>query len=133
MLHCALSFALNSMPEDIGGVSYNCIPRETLELMNYIKDNLCCDVDIGQIARLSPQAISGRRRQFKCYMGMSPHQYHLQERMRLAQELLMDPGMTVAEVAKVLGFHDRGYFAKAFKRCFGCSPEHWRETNGRGD
>ena len=129
LLHHDLSIALDNIPRDTGGISYNSIPYEVLELVNYIKDNLCCDVDIGQMARLSPRAITGKRRQFKRYMGMSPHQYHLRERMSLAQELLREPNLSVSDVADVLGFEDRGYFTRVFKSRFGCSPEHWRELN----
>lgn len=133
LVYHALSVVLRTMPMAAGAVSYDSIPHEVLELVNYIKDNSCCDVDIGQVARLSSQAITGRRRQFKRYMGISPHQYHLRERMRLAQDLLRAPNLTVADVAGVLGFADPGYFTRVFKNHFGCCPERWREAIRRGE
>ena len=42
--------------------------------------------------------------------------------MERARELLMTPGMTVAQAAELVGYQDAFYFSKRFKNHFGVSP-----------
>lgn len=49
-------------------------------------------------------------------------------RLALAGELLMrHPGLPVAEVARRAGFADPSYFARSFRRRFGCAPSRFRD------
>ena len=60
-------------------------------------------------------------RKFKDNIGMTPHQFLLQEKIRKAQLLLAD-SMTIVEVANILGFYDQSHFNKSFKKIVGISP-----------
>ena len=49
-------------------------------------------------------------------------------RLALAGELLMrHPGLPVAEVERRAGFADPSYFARSFRRRFGCAPSRFRD------
>ena len=56
--------------------------------------------------------------------GMSPMRYVQQRRLACAREDLLRaaPGMTVAEIARRLGFVAAGRFSLAYRQCFGESP-----------
>lgn len=60
-------------------------------------------------------------RQFKKEMGLTPHQFQLQCRIRKAQKLLLER-KTVTEVAFEMGFCDQSHFDKSFKKLVGMSP-----------
>jgi AraC-like DNA-binding protein len=53
-------------------------------------------------------------------------------RSELAQHLLRDTDLPVAEVAWFLGYSDPTVFARAFRRWSDASPSDWRAQRGRG-
>jgi AraC-like DNA-binding protein len=61
---------------------------------------------------------------FRAAQGMSPMAYVQQRRLARAREDLLraDPGTTIAEVARRLGFSAAGRFSLAYRRCFGETP-----------
>ncbi len=60
-------------------------------------------------------------RKFKENIGLTPHQFVIQEKIRKAQLLLAD-GLTIIEVSNILGFYDQSHFNKCFKKIVGISP-----------
>lgn len=62
------------------------------------------------------------RRGFQELFGMSPLRYLTQLRMQQARYLLQQGTLSVAEVARTVGYGSLGHFAAAFKREFGITP-----------
>jgi signal transduction histidine kinase/DNA-binding response OmpR family regulator len=58
--------------------------------------------------------------------GMSTMQYLRAKRMLLAKQLLLNPGLTVADVATEVGFDDPKYFSRVFSEEFGTTPQNFR-------
>lgn len=48
------------------------------------------------------------------------------KRIAFAHELLMTSSFNIAEVAQACGYHDAGYMARQFKKCYGESPRKYR-------
>jgi two-component system response regulator YesN len=65
---------------------------------------------------------------FRKKYGKSVMSYVLEERMKLAAELLSERGQTVAFVAASCGFSDVEYFSKTFKNYYGKPPSLWRSN-----
>jgi len=61
-------------------------------------------------------------------VGVPPGTYLTDWRMTVAAELLADPDLTVAAVARRVGYADAFGFSEAFKRRTGQSPSHLRRT-----
>ncbi|MGV0810498.1 AraC family transcriptional regulator [Mycolicibacterium boenickei] len=55
-----------------------------------------------------------------------------ERRMSRARELLSDPDLPVAEVARQVGMTDPGYFSRQFRRTHGMSPREWRRAGPSG-
>ncbi len=53
-----------------------------------------------------------------------------QAREEMACEYLREPGISLTEVAFLLGFAEQSSFTRAFKRWTGSSPGEWRNTGG---
>ena len=68
------------------------------------------------------------RQQFRRLYGVSPKQYLLNMRIRLAKDLLATTDMYVTNVAAESGFSSLYYFSKAFKCMTGKSPRAYRES-----
>ncbi|WP_094027110.1 AraC family transcriptional regulator [Nocardia cerradoensis] len=67
-------------------------------------------------------------RRFTEVMGQSPLAYLTECRMDEAEELLADRSLTVAQVAKAVGYADAFGFSAAFKRRRGIRPSDFRAT-----
>jgi AraC family transcriptional regulator len=63
-------------------------------------------------------------RLFKNSLGLSPHQYVLQNRVERAKKLIaVSAGSNLTDIALQVGFYDQTHFGKAFKRVVGVSPK----------
>lgn len=60
-------------------------------------------------------------REFKAEVGLTPHQFQIQNRVRKAQHLIHETD-TITEVALTTGFCDQSHFIKQFERYVGLSP-----------
>lgn len=63
-------------------------------------------------------------RKFKSSIGMTPHQFCIQSRIRKSQGLL-DEEKTISRIAAEMGFYDQSHFDKAFQRIVGISPSEY--------
>lgn len=87
------------------------------------------------VASLASEARVSRAlfaRRFTEVMGRSPLAYLTECRMDEAEELLADRSLTVAQVAKAVGYADAFGFSAAFKRHRGLRPSDFRATSGLG-
>jgi len=60
-------------------------------------------------------------REFKKSVGLTPHRFQIQNRIRKAQHLLAE-NSNIAEVALAKGFYDQSHFIKCFKKIVGVTP-----------
>ncbi|MCG3179687.1 MAG: HTH-type transcriptional activator RhaR [Phycisphaerae bacterium] len=67
-------------------------------------------------------------RRFRRAHGMPPKKYLMSLRMQRAMSLLLDSDNLVRDIAYQSGFADPNYFARAFRRETGQSPEQFRQN-----
>lgn len=90
------------------------------------------EADIKGIADQLHVSYSWLRKMFKYVTGLSPHQYHLQLRIRKARHLLASTDNSVKEIAYITGFESQYYFARIFKQKVGVNPTTFRnQRRGR--
>ena len=66
---------------------------------------------------------------YKKETGQTLSEFILQERMRLAADLLLNTRLQVQKVAQYCGFLDVNYFSRSFRQTTGCSPSEYRKTS----
>lgn len=66
---------------------------------------------------------------FREATGLTPKEFLIKERIRLAQDLLLQPG-TLKEVAERSGFASVHYFCRTFKQVTGLTPTEYRHSHG---
>jgi transcriptional regulator GlxA family with amidase domain len=97
------------------------------KLLDWALGNLHEDLSIDVLAR---RALLSRRsfaRRFRAVTGTTPYAWILEQRVRLAQQLLeQDPALGVEEAAGRSGFSSAALLRQHFQRRFGCSPSQYR-------
>lgn len=68
-------------------------------------------------------------RSFKQEVGLTPHQFQIQNRIRKAQKLLNCPS-SVTEVALATGFFDQSHFIRCFEKLVGLTPTEYKRAFG---
>lgn len=63
-------------------------------------------------------------RKFRNSIGMTPHQFCIQNRIRKSQGMLNEE-KTISRIAAEMGFYDQSHFDKAFQRIVGISPSEY--------
>lgn len=71
-------------------------------------------------------------RKFKSYVGLTPHRFLIQNRIRMAQHLLQK-GLQAADVAAETGFYDQSHFIKCFKKVAKIPPQEYVQSLKRLD
>lgn len=77
---------------------------------------------IGQVAREAGFSEYHFFRLFRAVYALSPHQYMLRKRLKLAQELIGREGLRISDAALMCGFSDVHSFSKSYRNFFGKSP-----------
>ncbi len=86
--------------------------------------------DAASLARRARVSVSHLNKLFRAELGCSPLQYQTQVRMRKARRLLLDPYLTVAELARECGWDDVNYFVRRFREHHGLPPRKWARSYG---
>lgn len=91
-------------------------------VIDYIQTHLDQDVkltNLAAIAQLSPYHFL---RLFKQRLGVTPHQYILQCRIDRAKHFLQHSELSIADIARRVGFCDQSHLTRHFKRIVGVTP-----------
>ena len=109
--------------------SFNGLPSYKLKLtLDYIHDNLANDIKLDDIAKLLDISPGYFCRLFRESIGIPPYRYILQQRCHKAQELLDHNNLSLAEIAQLSGFNSSIQLHRHFKKFFGLSPQHYRDS-----
>lgn len=71
-------------------------------------------------------------RKLKALTNQSASEFILSMRLQRAVDLLKQNAGTVAEIAYMTGFNTPNYFAKCFRKQFGCSPSEYKMNLAQG-
>jgi AraC-like DNA-binding protein len=102
--------------------------RSIEQVLKYIRDRLNEPLDVSTLADIAGLSRSHFSRVFRHCEGVSPAEYILANRMRLAASRLVRSDEPVKQISLDCGFDDPNYFAKAFRKRYGASPTEFRAT-----
>ena len=95
--------------------------------LEYIEDNLERKIVVDDLAVLCGLSAHRFSNIFKEITGQPPHHYILSKRIDKAMDLLTRTDNSIADIARMLGFHDQPHFTKLFKNTTGLSPNYYRK------
>lgn len=101
--------------------------RHTLrQVLRHIDEHLSENVSLAQLASVAGLSPFHFLRVFRSEVGISPHGYVTQMRIRSARALLRK-GWPIAAAAQEAGFADQSHFTRSFKRLTGVTPGQYRK------
>lgn len=84
------------------------------------------DLTVADRARRAAVSPARLREVVRQATGLTPHELILRTRISRAQHLLVSSDLTVAEIARQVGYEDPAYFSRLFTRRTGTSPRAFR-------
>lgn len=91
-----------------------------------LEKDLSPDISISDIAKMCNVSEIYFRRLFKEYAGISPVEYRIKSRIDRAKLHLEYSGLSIGEIAGLLGFTDVSYFCRQFRKYIGMTPLKYR-------
>ncbi|MCR4639653.1 AraC family transcriptional regulator [Ruminococcus sp.] len=95
-------------------------------VMKYINQNYMFEIPLEKIADIAGYSKYHFSRIFKKYNNVSYIQYINGKRIKAAERLLIDPSLSVTEVAMRAGFSSLTTFNRAFKKAKNCTPTEFK-------
>ncbi|WP_028518115.1 AraC family transcriptional regulator [Ruminococcus flavefaciens] len=95
-------------------------------VMKYINQNYMYEIPLEKIASIAGYSKYHFSRIFKKYNHVSYIQYINSKRIKAAERLLIDPNLSVTEVAMRAGFASLTTFNRAFKKAKNCTPTEFK-------
>jgi AraC-like DNA-binding protein/DNA-binding MarR family transcriptional regulator len=104
-------------------------PRQLRRVTEYMTEHVADPVRLRDLAAQTGLSGSQFGRAFKVSMGISPHQWQMNQRILEAQELLKQAKFSLAEISHKTGFAEQSHFQRVFKRIVGLSPGLWQREH----
>ena len=128
---------------DIGRANFNAITRfpgitsgkqheyieKFMNICNYITEHCSENINMEELANLAGFSKFHFSRLFKQFSGMSCYEYLLQKRVALAEQLLIQPDISITEAAMLSGFNSLSTFNRVFKSHKNCTPSEYKNWN----
>lgn len=92
-----------------------------------IRDNIKNKIELKQIARQAGLSASSLYRLFKNEMGISPVEFVILEKIKLAKQYLSNKDIYIKNVSYEAGFEDSNYFIRLFKHYEGITPKQYQQ------
>jgi len=93
-------------------------------IKNFVKNTIQDKNNLDTLSALSNYSKYHFERKFKKDVGLSPHDYQIQAKIKYAKYLLINK-MPITKVAADLGFTDQSHFNRCFKKHVGLTPKQY--------
>jgi AraC family transcriptional regulator len=113
--HSSIAKPTEDRNEGLGG-------KRLKKVLSFIEDQLAEDLSLEQIATVAGVSASHLNTLFRMSMRVPVHQYLIQRRVERAKALLMQDGLSMAEIAQAAGFAHQSHMARHMRRVLGMPP-----------
>lgn len=94
----------------------------------FMQANVGSPVPLSEIARHAGLSVSHFCSLFRDQAGVTPMDYFIRLKLQKARRLLANTSLTVQEVAQQVGYDDRYYFSRLFRKLHGMPPMAYRRS-----
>ncbi len=96
-------------------------------VLDYVEAHLGEDTSVRQLAELARLSPDHFATLFRQSVGLPPHRYVLERRIRKAKELLADERLSMVEIGLAVGYTSQPHFITMFRRQTGMTPGMYRK------
>lgn len=96
------------------------------QVLDYIYTHLDRELSLAEVAEIINISPTYFASLFKQAMGVSPHQYVIQQRVERAKMMLLKTDLAIADIALQVGFSSQSHLTQQFKRLTGMTPKQVR-------
>jgi AraC-like DNA-binding protein len=101
-----------------------------IQVCNYMNEHCTEDLSVDELASIAGFSKFHFARLFKQFTGMTYYNYLNKHRIMQAEKLLIDPNLSVTEVAMCSGFVSLATFNRLFKSYKKCTPTEYKRLHG---
>ncbi len=98
-----------------------------LQVVTFIRENITTKIELKTIAKNAGLSTSTLYRLFKNEMGISPVEFIILEKIKLAKRYLTNKDIYIKNVSYEAGFEDSNYFIRMFKHYEGITPKQYQQ------
>ncbi|AJG98247.1 hypothetical protein LF65_01642 [Clostridium beijerinckii] len=103
--------------------------KETMEeACHILSSEINTTIHLEDVAAALHMSYENFRKQFRKFIGISPSQYRIQQKMKHAKLMLLS-GIPIKEIALLTGYSDTYSFTKQFTHSVGISPGRYKEMS----
>jgi AraC-like DNA-binding protein len=118
---------LKDMDEDHLWKTNTCLSH----IVSSIRGKLTDKLTLKSIANTASISTSSLYRLFKTELGISPVEFIILERIKLAKRFLKNKNLYIKNISFEAGFDDCNYFIRAFKHHEGITPKQYQQLNNK--
>jgi AraC-like DNA-binding protein len=127
LLYTLLSQLIENIDENIIHSEKSNMPEKYIrKAIEYISMNYSIKTSIKDIAAYVGLDRSYLYTLFKEHLSISPQSFLINFRMDKACQLMLNPDLSIGDIARSVGYQDPLVFSKAFKKIKGASPSEYR-------
>lgn len=105
------------------------LPAATMRrLEEYVRSRLHESITLVELAGIATLSVRHFARAFRTTTGQSPARYVHLLRIQLAKEMLIQPHLTITDIAFACGFTHSQHFTTSFRRSTGTTPSEFRSA-----
>lgn len=120
LAHLIRNYSTNDV-ESVSG-RHGLPQRRLNRVLDFIHSSLGETILVQDLATLAGMSPSHFLVMFRQSMKMSPHRYIMLRRLELAQELLQQSQLPIAEIARLSGFSDQSHLTRSMRRFMQITP-----------
>jgi len=123
ILHLLSHYSQHSTGVIRGGLS----PKVKSRVIDYMQTHIAQDITLEQLADEACMSTYHFSHMFKQSIGLSPYQFLLKQRMKLAS-IELHRTAVIGKVGEQCGYSNPSRFARAFKTSFGVTPKVYQRS-----
>lgn len=104
------------------GARYGVHSRKLIQALALMEKHMDAPLDSAALAAGAGVTARQLQRLFRAQLGAAPNVFYLGLRLEHGRRLLRQSGLNVTQVSAACGFESASYFARAYRRRFGCAP-----------
>ncbi|UEG51894.1 AraC family transcriptional regulator [Mucilaginibacter daejeonensis] len=124
-----LLYLLHADPERFKAIHYITHDKDELQLKKVVDSHVGQPITVSELAFLCNMSTSTFKRRFGELYHTTPQQWLLDQKLKMAADLLRSSNESPATVYLQVGYQNHSSFTDAFRNLFGCTPSEYQRSN----